>query len=733
MNYRPNPLDTSDITLDEPTQRLIEKTAKNIHEVWAAKRISEGWVWGAERNDEAKTHPCLVPYEDLPDSEREYDRTTVRETLKTVFAQGYRLTPDSTPFAPETAPSTHQLFKHLASSEQISLNELQKVWTRHSPEDWATLPELYRLLAERIIKVGEPLLAYDVLSKGLQFFPKESPPSENSDLYVRLRQLLALALAQSGAAVRARNVLQRLYDQGWKDGETLGLLARTYKDLSLREIDPETSLNLLKKAHDVYFEAFEIAVENDRVDEAYYTGINVAALSLIRGEGDRARQLAHQVLEICEFQERNRDGDDKTLPYWRDASIAEAHLIKGDFEEAIRFYRIAVQRAGYNHRDISAMKRQASWLAGQLYFDVSRLETCFPLPRIAAFSTSRSPIFDSSEKWGNDTLFNEKLQELGIDIGYVAITSEFDLTFAEAILARPEAELHVVFPFSVQETTQLFQSNNDRQNWSARVESIARKATKCHELSYICELGNERNYEFATAFTVGMATLRGRWLLTEVKFLDAISLARKKGRESKGKEPQRLRREPEDMKRYPRGAARHIYAMMFADVKNYSQLDENQLLLFAHHFLRHTARTIQPYSSRLICKRTSGDGLFLVFDDLHAALDCALAFKDEVARISWAEHGLPASLTVRISLDAGPVFSYHDQVTDHTDFCGKYVIRAARMEPITPPGEIYTSESFAALAASRGLRQAEFAYVGRRPLPKNFGDVPIYHVRRAHT
>jgi class 3 adenylate cyclase len=725
-------MDTSHITLDESIQRLIEETARNIHEVWAAKRISEGWVWGAERNDGAKAHPCLVPYENLPESEREYDRATVTETLKAVFAQGYHLVPVSTPPPPETAPSTHQLFKHLASSDPIPLSELQKIWSRHVPEEWSTLPELYDLLAERIIKVGEPLLAYDVLSKGLQLFPKESSPSKNSDLFGRLRQLLGLSLAQSGAAVRARNVLQRLYDQGWKDGETLGILARTYKDLSLREIDPKVSGNLLKKAHDLYFEAYGMANENDRVDEAYYTGINAAALCLIRGEGKRARRLAHQVIEICEYRTKNPDEEDKTVSYWMDASIAEAHLIRGNFEEAIRFYRIAVKRAGYNHRDISAMKRQALWIAAQLDFDVSRLEAYFPLPRIAAFSTSRFPLFDSSEKWEGESLFKKKLQELDTDIGYVAITSEFDLAFAEAILDRPEAELHVVFPFSVQETAQLFSSNDYRQDWSARVESIARKATKCHELSYICELGNERNYEFANAFTVGMATLRGRWLLTDVKFLDAISLTMKKEGQSQGEEPQRLRRKPEDMKRYPREAARHIYAMMFADVKNYSQLDENQLLLFAHHFLRHTARTIQPYSSRLICKRTSGDGLFFVFDDLHAALDCALAFKDEVARISWAEHGLPASLTVRISLDAGPVFSYHDQVTDHTDFCGKYVIRAARMEPITPPGEIYTSESFAALAASRGLRQAEFAYVGRLPLPKNFGDVPIYHVRRTN-
>lgn len=73
--------------------QLQELLARNNHENWAALRLAEGWRWGAARDDAAKHHPCLVPYEDLPDSEKEYDRRSAMETLKTILLLGYRIEP----------------------------------------------------------------------------------------------------------------------------------------------------------------------------------------------------------------------------------------------------------------------------------------------------------------------------------------------------------------------------------------------------------------------------------------------------------------------------------------------------------------------------------------------------------------------------------------------------------------------------------------------------------------
>ena len=90
--YKPQPLDTADVVLGEDLETLIEKMAKNVHEVWAQTRMNQGWVYGEERNDALKHHPCLVAYEELPESEREYDRNTALETLKLICKLGFKIT-----------------------------------------------------------------------------------------------------------------------------------------------------------------------------------------------------------------------------------------------------------------------------------------------------------------------------------------------------------------------------------------------------------------------------------------------------------------------------------------------------------------------------------------------------------------------------------------------------------------------------------------------------------------
>ena len=91
MSYIPNPIDTSDITLNEELLALCEKLAENCHDVWAKGRADSGWVYGPERNDQKKENPCMVPYGELPESEKEYDRNASMETLKLIVKLGYQI------------------------------------------------------------------------------------------------------------------------------------------------------------------------------------------------------------------------------------------------------------------------------------------------------------------------------------------------------------------------------------------------------------------------------------------------------------------------------------------------------------------------------------------------------------------------------------------------------------------------------------------------------------------
>jgi ryanodine receptor 2 len=91
MSYIPNPIDTSDVNLPVEILELCEKLAQNTHEVWAKGRVEQGWVYGKERNDEKKQTPCMVPYEELSESEKDYDRNTAIETLKLIVKLGYKI------------------------------------------------------------------------------------------------------------------------------------------------------------------------------------------------------------------------------------------------------------------------------------------------------------------------------------------------------------------------------------------------------------------------------------------------------------------------------------------------------------------------------------------------------------------------------------------------------------------------------------------------------------------
>ena len=91
-NYVPQPVDTSNVELPVELDELVENIAKNVHEVWAQSRMKEGWIYGEERNDVLKTHPCLIPYEELPEVEKAYDRDTAFGTLKLITKLGFKIT-----------------------------------------------------------------------------------------------------------------------------------------------------------------------------------------------------------------------------------------------------------------------------------------------------------------------------------------------------------------------------------------------------------------------------------------------------------------------------------------------------------------------------------------------------------------------------------------------------------------------------------------------------------------
>ena len=89
--YEPRPIETSKVELDDELLRLTEQLAENAHDHWAMRRIAEGWTFGPVRDEPSKKHPNLVPYDQLTEDEKEYDRATAMQTLKAITALGWRI------------------------------------------------------------------------------------------------------------------------------------------------------------------------------------------------------------------------------------------------------------------------------------------------------------------------------------------------------------------------------------------------------------------------------------------------------------------------------------------------------------------------------------------------------------------------------------------------------------------------------------------------------------------
>jgi class 3 adenylate cyclase len=168
--------------------------------------------------------------------------------------------------------------------------------------------------------------------------------------------------------------------------------------------------------------------------------------------------------------------------------------------------------------------------------------------------------------------------------------------------------------------------------------------------------------------------------------------------------------------------------MLFADAVGYSKLGEDQIPGYIEGFLGAVAELSRRSPHRFEHVETSGDGLYMVFRNAEDAGLFALELSAVTNAFDRAAWGLPSTFNLRVALHCGPVHCARDPITGSPIYTGPHTSRAARIEPITPPGQVYASSAFAAVAAASGGR-FEMKYVGRMPLAKGYGSLGLYHLR----
>ncbi|MEO1182749.1 MAG: TRAFs-binding domain-containing protein, partial [Cyanobacteria bacterium J06636_28] len=339
MSDTPQPLDTSNIALTADQLKLAEAIAQNLQPQWSHDPFNLGWSTGEASDSTALLHRDWVPYSGLPERSRQQQRSAIHTILKLSLALGYHI--DKLPVATAQpaiaaeAPDITFILDALKEPSDLNLTTLltlQRETIRLKPRT----PEVYRALGESILQLGEPLVAYDVLAEGLKHWPTD----------LRLRQLLALALARSGSTVAANTLLNTLVEDGHQDEETIGLLARTHKDLWTQATDPALEEEHLRLAALRYYQAYDLTGST-------WVGINAATMACLMNQTEQAKRLARNIQAKC-LTRLHDSAKAAADPYWSLATLGEAALILGELAAAEDFYSQAVENGQGRFGDFSS-------------------------------------------------------------------------------------------------------------------------------------------------------------------------------------------------------------------------------------------------------------------------------------------------------------------------------------------------------------------------------------------
>jgi tetratricopeptide (TPR) repeat protein len=580
-----------------------------------------------------------------------------------------------------------------------------------------------------LIQRGEILAAYDIARAAL-----EAGETSRDIAYKAV-----LCLARAGAVDFARTEYVRLgLDRLDDDPDAIALGARLLKDVALAARGPRRTAfaKASTRRYHALFQRFG----------GLYGAVNAATMTLVAGDRAGGRALAAAALEVAPPA-----GLTGEAAYYEAASRAEAQFLTGDLEAARAILGQALARAPQAFAAHASTLRQLEMLCRETGVDPAWLAPFRP-PACAHFT---GHILDASREvaltGGPGSALRRQADEVvrgqGIGFAYGGLAAGADIVFAEALL-EAGAELHVVLPVSLDSFIAVSVAPFG-VDWVERFERCFARATSVRYASRDPYVGDEQVFAYASQIAMGCAVLRAQTLSTEalqVAVWDghaatspsgvAVDLAywAKGGRR---REVIAIRRPPSPCAPRPgeqdggAPASRAMKAMLFADVKGFGALRDDQIPAFIEAVMGQTARVMDRLEAPPRHVETWGDGLFLVFDHPIDAAVAALALLEAHRALDLRGLGLPRSLGLRIGGHYGPVHLSTHPLTRAAAVIGAHVVIAARIEPDVAPGSACVSEALAgALATFHGDR-VRCGYVGRTQGRKGFAATPIFNLTRA--
>jgi class 3 adenylate cyclase len=618
------------------------------------------------------------------------------------------------------------------------INEASRLLAKN-PEEW--LADVNRCERD-----GELFRAYDIAMQGL---------TEHPDA-LSLKHRAVLCLASTGATRQAAEKFAALaLDGGAATASSrrlrmdiASLKARLAKDDALLR-KGEQRQSRLREAARLYQAVFaeESAASNP---EAYYPGINAASLFLLVGNREAATALASTVLQQLASWPPEPHG------YYECVSEIEALLVLGRLDEARERVNAAgpalVAPGAIGFRELASTIRQLRLVVAANRLDDKWLAELAPPPVVHYLGHIISAPggggrFPAEQEREIAAAIETRIAAAGFGFGYGSLAAGADILFAEALL-RHRASLHVVLPFNRAEFVEI-SVRPAGGRWVERFEECFAAAEKHGTVRYATEdryLGDDALFGYCSQLVMGLAILRARHLCTEAEQIAVWDGNPPNGPVGTAADVANWRRtgRPQWVIHCGKGAAadaanagserrtnRRTRAMLFGDIRGFSKLGDAELPRFVGTVFGAFAKVIDSYGSDVLLANTWGDGLYLVFDDAGKAAHCALDLQAAMTGIDVAAAGLPDHLALRIGGHLGPVYTGQDPIIKQQNYFGAHVSRAARIEPVTPEGCVYVTETLAAVLAIHNAAEFTCDYVGITEAAKHYGTMRMFLLRRA--
>lgn len=590
-----------------------------------------------------------------------------------------------------------------------------------------------------LIGKGEFFKAYDLALNALGSDPNNTT----------LKHRALLALANAGAYRLALSQFESMGLHSSRDLDVQCLLARLHKDLGFAHQGEAASGHFVKA-----FELYEQAWRTHRdSQQAYYPAINAAACAAFSGEHNQAAQWAGIVLD--QLRRRHHRATDQAEHHWINATCIEALLIQGQLDAARALVAHTLSRMATDRTAFASTLRQLQRLCTCLGHDFNSLGFAKP-PTVIHYTghlLSPNGRFPAHQEMRVASHIDELLELHHVGVGYGSLAGGADILFAESLLQRG-ADLHVVLPFERDDFVNVSVLRCGPQ-WAERFEHCLNAASSVRMATDDAYLQDEHLFTHCSQIAMGLAVLNARHLNTEVMQIcvwdGQNSVGPLVGTEADMRQwqltglPQHFVNSqrpcndedlhanlavvsPTGHQAKPQG--RESKAMLFGDVKGFSKLGDATLPVFMDHIMGRLAKVTAQQSKQIHSINTWGDGVFAVFNNVHAAAECALAMQESLAGVDRAALGLPEDLALRIGLHLGPVYLTRDPVTLRETAIGAHVSRAARIEPVTPEGCVYVTETFAAVLAIGRNNAFACDYVGQTETAKNYGSMRMFLLRR---